>query len=412
MTGFADSYGRKFLVRLPFKSLQKCWILVTSLNENTHVGVTIKKHANNQTPEESISSARGDEDDGRYYDCSNMKNILKFKIISDDDVEVVVYYIDGEHNTHIRSSRIYPVDIYGTEFMLSAHDKTGKKCMFISEHVDVHVTAYFSVASQGALKDSVSISVNDFSKFALSNNNEISGTSLVFNKPSMVFCYDNEQFPGRTIILDALNYLLPVNTWSNKYVVPTVEIESNERQFKGILHIVSYTDNNIVTISGGFDAKHAIYNKGDKIEQEIDVAVPYRLTSVGNIAVGLYLQDREDSSKYSFSLLPSTENHHDTILTSVPANRYTDMDTTNTEFSTFSVDRNLDVKNETMLLGRDSHSELFEQKVTTDESKYEIAMLHSGNRWLFVPGNIKAKFLLQVTNTRLISLYLIYFLIV
>ncbi|XP_060582096.1 uncharacterized protein LOC132738583 [Ruditapes philippinarum] len=380
---FADSYGRKFLVKLPPQKFKKCWILVTSLNENTHVGIT--KNVLDK-PEVSITSTRGDEDGKRYYNCSNMDNIINFKIISDDDVDVVVYYISGRHNTVIRSSRIYPVDTFGTEFMVFAHDKT--KCMFISEHVDVKVTAYFSGIAQSGLtlNDSESISVKNNSLFTMEKHNEISGTSLKFNKPSMVYCHD---------ITYAMNYFLPVNTWSNKYVVPSVEIESNERQFKGILHIVSYTDNNIVTISGGFDAKHAIYNKGDKIEQEIDVSVSYLLTSVGNIAVGLYLEDREDSSKYTFSLLPSIENHHDTILTSVPANCYSDIDTTNTEFSTFSVDENLVVNNETMLIGRDSHLELFEQNISVGKSKYEIAMLHSGKRWLIVPGNIKAKYLSQ-----------------
>ncbi|XP_060582057.1 uncharacterized protein LOC132738564 [Ruditapes philippinarum] len=390
---FADSYGRKFVLRLPFKRLQKCWILVTSLNENTNVGVTRKQRG---IPHEaSISSSRNVYGE-RYYDCSNFGNILNLKIISDDDVAVVVYYIFGGNNTEIGSSRIYPVDTFGTEFVLFSHNKTGQKCMFISEHVDVHVTAYFSGITPGtsnnSLKDSESISVDDYSKLKLQTNYEISGTSLEFNKPSMVFCYDSNTSPGS---ISRINFFLTVDTWSNEYVVPTVEIESNERQFKGILHIVSYTDNNIVTISGGFDAKHAIYNKGDKIEQEIDVAVPYRLTSVGNIAIGLYLQDREDSSKYSFSLLPSTENHHDTILTSVPANRYSDMDNTKTEFTTFSVDQSLVVKNETMLIGRDGHLELFKQKISIGESKYEMAMLHSGKKWLIVPGPIKAKYLSQ-----------------
>jgi hypothetical protein len=85
------------------------------------------------------------------------------------------------------------------------------------------------------------------------------------------------------------------------------------------------------------------------------------------------------------------------------------MDTTNTEFSTFSVDQNLVVKNETMLLGRDCHSELFQQKKSTGESKYEIAMLHSAKGWLIVPGNIKAKYFSQVRNTILITLYMIMF---
>ena len=383
ISGFADSYGRKFIVRFPLNRYTQCWISVSSLNKMTNVAVTRTIFADvYHTIIESETVTRElTQNTERYYDCSN-SYIINYIIMSDDDVAVVIFY---KSENEIKSTSIYPVDTYGIEFML--HDKQADKCMFLSEYTGVIVTVYSSEENshQKSIRDSKSMAVKDYSFVFVT---DISGVSLKFNKPSMVFCYNFHEASN-------INYHLPVDTWSNEYVVPGIDIGSY-MDLNGSLHIMSYADNTIVQISNGFDAIHALCNKGNNIIQEIDIAVPYRVNASNIIAVWLYIYDLQNKSQTAFILLPSVQNHHNTILTSLPSYHYFGEIKTQTEIWIFSVNKNLQTNREMFTLNKNSQDNL-QRNISTGEAKYEITVVRTGINWFIVPGNVKAQHFLQVS---------------
>ena len=384
ISGFADSYGRKFIVRFPEfnNKFTKCWFSVSSLNKMTNVAVT-RTIVTFKNQSETVSR-KLNQNSERYYDCSH-SIIINYIIMSDDDVAVVIFY---KSENEIKSTSVYPVDTFGKNFMLLVDGQPERKCKFISEYTNVNVTAYFSAepSRPQSIPDSKTMVVSPSSELFLSK--DISGASLIFNKPSMVFCFNPTEASN-------INYHLPVDTWSNEYVVPGINMESH-MDLKGSLHIMSYADNTIVQISNGFNAILTLCNKGDKIIQEIDIAVPYRVNASNIIAVGLYTHDLQNKSQTSFILLPSVQNHHNTILTSLPSNHYSGEIKTQTEIWIFSVNKNLQTNREMFTLNKNSQDNL-QRNISTGEAKYEITVVRTGINWFIVPGNVKAQHFLQVS---------------
>jgi hypothetical protein len=316
-----------------------------------------------------------------------------YEITSDDDVAVVVAIKVAEE---IVSARIYPVDTFGTHFMPVENDnESTKKCYFVSEHDIVNLKVYYSIklASSSDIFDA-KIEDKDAKVLISQNGNDLTGTSILFDKPSTVFCAD--KFSD---ITKGNHYtqLMPTNTWSTEYTVPAFEVDVMNRPFDGRLIIVSNADNTIVNVSGGFDAIHAIYSRGDKLEQEIDVSVAYRIKASENIAVALYLYDPTDESKSSYTLLPPTQNFHDTMITSVPNKIMSSLHSFDvTEIKTFYIDGNL---NSAIKPKSADDNEPFYRQQMLGSDRFEITIVKSGTeKWFSVPGNSKAAFLQTVSE--------------
>ncbi|XP_053400723.1 uncharacterized protein LOC123557844 [Mercenaria mercenaria] len=382
---FPDSYGKKFILRIPDKlfgsSFAACRIVVSPLNKLTNVAVYSDSYMKTGNVRHGTRYYKTGE---RSFDCtdSDTKYVATYTILSDDDVAVIVLIqLDGK----IQSCRGYPVDTYGTEFMVVEYGKKeSKQCTFLSEHDDVSYVAYYSMNSVHGEVDSANVILGPLSRLQAQNKNDMSGTEFVFNKPSAVFCGD--LFPKA--VGNQYNQLLPTNTWSTEYVVPAFDVEAVNRLFDGKLFIVSNADNTIVNISGGFDAIHAIYNRGDKIEQEIDVGAAYKIKSSENIGVGLYLYDPADPTKASFNMLVPARSFHDTVLTFVPNNVLKCIDFDVTEIKTYFVNRNL---NSTIVSKEADDTDPFYRHVSIDSSVYEMTVVQSGTeKWFVVPGNVKS----------------------
>ncbi|XP_060570124.1 uncharacterized protein LOC132728501 [Ruditapes philippinarum] len=387
---FADSYGRKFLFRIPISSsdVTACSIVVSPLNQQTNVAFTELNTYDQPHPEYVRQGTRNDNGE-IYYDCTVSYRLkYVYEITSDDDVAVVVAIKVAEE---IVSARIYPVDTFGTHFMPVENDnESTKKCYFVSEHDIVNLKVYYSIklASSSDIFDA-KIEDKDAKVLISQNGNDLTGTSILFDKPSTVFCAD--KFSD---ITKGNHYtqLMPTNTWSTEYTVPAFEVDVMNRPFDGRLIIVSNADNTIVNVSGGFDAIHAIYSRGDKLEQEIDVSVAYRIKASENIAVALYLYDPTDESKSSYTLLPPTQNFHDTMITSVPNKIMSSLHSFDvTEIKTFYIDGNL---NSAIKPKSADDNEPFYRQQMLGSDRFEITIVKSGTeKWFSVPGNSKAAFL-------------------
>ncbi|XP_053400721.1 uncharacterized protein LOC123557840 [Mercenaria mercenaria] len=381
---FADSYGRKFLAKTPYVNPSTdCLMIVSPLNKQTNVAVTLK---DTNAGTEKVQHGARNHNGERYYDCSESLGILDaYTILSDDEVAVnILLTYSGE----IKSYRIYPVDTFGTEVMVLEYSDEKKRCRFLSEHDSVNYVAYYSINKLGGTgdsEDSERVQLGALSHLATTNLNDMSGTVFKFDKPSTVFCGD--LFSSSTVH-NQYNQLLPTNTWSTEYVVPAFDVEAVNRPFDGKLFIVSNADNTIVNISGGFDAIHAIYNRGDKIEQEIDVGAAYKIKASENIGVGLYLYDPADPTKASFNMLVPAQSFHDTVLTSVPNNVLNDVGFDVTEIKTYFIDGNL---NGTIVSKEADDTDPFYRHVSIGSSIYEMTVVQSGTeKWFVVPGNVKS----------------------
>jgi hypothetical protein len=322
------------------------------------------------------------------YNCSEALHAGKLNtitILSDDDVAAVLYL---EINGAIRGTRLYPVDAFGNEFMILEHSKAEKECRFVSEDDTVEYVSYYfrPKQNQNGAADSER-TTSDIYTLLKMDGIDMSGTSWTFTKSSSVFCFDKTEF--------IYTQLLPVDTWSNEYVVPGFDIDAVKHSLTGMLHIISTADNTIVNISGGFDAFHAIYDRGDRIEQEIDIAAGYKIEASERIAVGLYINDSINTGMTSFSLLVPAQNHHDTVLTAVPYIVFDDGIETETVIYTSYINAYLDSEvNQTT----EADSDLSYRVITTGEVIYEMTLVHSDYEWLIVPGNIKARYLNEVNN--------------
>ncbi|XP_053400722.1 uncharacterized protein LOC128557400 [Mercenaria mercenaria] len=375
---FADSYGRKFIARTPYvDSGTDCLMIVSPVNKQTNVAVTLKRHG---ATENVRHGARNDNGGERYYNCSeSLRSLDIYTILSDDDVAVNILF---NFSRKVKSFRIYPVDTFGTEVMVLEYSDAAKSCQFWSEHDGVNLIAYYSINNQKGAADSERMQIEKL--FRTPRYNDLSGTLFQFDKPSTVFCGD--WFSNLTIH-NQYSQHLPTNTWSTEYVVPAFDVEAVNRPFDGKLFIVSNADNTIVNISGGFDAIHAIYNRGDKIEQEIDVSAAYKIKASENIGVGLYLYDPADPTKASFNMLVPAQSFHDTVLTSVPIKVLNGVGFAVTEIKTYFVDRNL---NSTVVSKEADDTGPFYRHVRIGGSVYEMTVVQSGTeKWFVVQGNVK-----------------------
>jgi hypothetical protein len=364
---------------------------VSPLNQQTNVAFTeLEKIAPVRSQPEYVRLGTRNDKGDIYYDCQDDYRLkYVYEITSDDDVAVVVVIKVAEE---IESARIYPVDTFGTHFMPVENNKEIKKCYFVSEHDTVNLKVYYSISlvSSPSSIDDAKIENIDGKALLSESNNDLTGTSIHFDKLSAVFCAD-------TFKRNHFNQLMTTNTWSTEYTIPAFEGDVVNRPFDGRLIIVSNADNTIVNISGGFDAIHAIYSRGEKLEQEIDVSVAYRIKASENIAVALYLYDPTDESKSSYTLLPPTKNFHDTMITSVPNKIMSSLHSFDvTEIKIFYVDGNL---NSAITAKSADDNEPFYRQQMLGSDRFEMTIVKSGTeKWFSVPGNSKAAFLQTVSE--------------
>ena len=347
------------------------------------------------TPSEYVQHGVRNGKGDIYYDCTEIYVFTKeYTITSDDDVSVITLI---KYDDVIKSTRMYPVDSFGKEYMALVADRENeKRCHFSSEHDVVNYKAYFSISLTNANtnpKDSRIEDIRPRKNLITQNSNDLTGTVMLFDKPSAVFCADKFE----SLKEHHVTQFLPTDTWSTEYTVPAFDVDVVNRPFDGKLLIVSNADNTIVNISGGFDAVHAIYNRGDRLEQEIDVGAAYRIKSSENIAVALYLYDPTDNTKSSFTLIPPVQNMHDTLVTSIPNKILSsDYGFDVTEIKTFIIDGSL---NSGAITKAADDNDPFYRRVSLGNAGFEIAVVKAGTqKWFTVAGNSKSSVLQMVSE--------------
>jgi hypothetical protein len=298
----------------------------------------------------------------------------------------------------LASFRVFPVDAYGLEHMVLNYnpDLKDEDCFFMSEYEEVRMTPYIrnvkvNTPSTVYVNDGKTYDITKDSDLLVRTNtqNDIAGILFVFDKPSTVFC-------GLKTNGTFYNQILPTNTWSKDYYIPAFDLEPINRPFDAKLKIIAYTDNTLVTISGGFDAILALYNRGDTVLQPIDLASSYYVNATEKIAVGIYLYDPSNSGKSSFHLLTPKESMHDTIVTSVP-NKFLD----EAQFSVNSVKTYFvnDQGDETTIEKPASDVSMFYRDVSLKDAKTGFTVIKATGfaDWLVIPTNAKAKVFTQVS---------------
>lgn len=387
ISGFSDSYGRKFKVKVPKMSIDYK-IIVSPINALTNVAVT--SAFSTFTQEKVVPGTRYDNGE-RYYKGGRG---FTYTVVSDDDVAVTVLYTIK--SIKLQTYRVYPVDTYDTEFMLLGYtDSKPKRCVFASEFDDVTVTPYHTTKllySKGTHNDSQSVPVLVNSNFYVSGATPITGYMFVFDKPSTVYCGDSAN------LITIENYFLqqmPTSTWSTEYVIPAFDPYHISRPFDAKLVTLANADNTIVNISGGFDATSVIYNRGDFIEHDIDAATTYRVTASENIAVGIYLYDPIDQTKSSFHIMAPMKSFHDTIITSVPNAMLSEDKFDVTDIHTYFVDAQL---NSSSVVKATYDSNQIYRHASVGVAKYGMSVVKFGiDSWFVVPGNVKTKVTLVVS---------------
>ncbi|KAL4235352.1 hypothetical protein ACF0H5_006987 [Mactra antiquata] len=381
----SDSYGRKFIVKVPTvlaNTVDFCHILVSTVNTNTGVAAW--------SSIEGVVSVEKHDKYSRLYSCATelTQPHSYFKIISDDEVTVSVIY----KTSQLFSYPVYPVDTFGLEYMILGNDMPAsdvptKICRFVSEYTDIKLLPHFT---------STTPSVSEFENAKLMNldmtvhlfqtvsGNSYSGTTFLFDKPVGVFCgtkYEvTDTFPDS-------NHVLPLQRWSTEYYVPAFDPLPPYLWIDAYLIIISNADNTLVNISEGFDAIYAIYNRGDVISVEIDIASSYRVTSRENIAVGLLLFD-DDNSSMAFQLIPPASDMHDINVASLP-NRimttlfgFTDVDTIATYLASGSANSKIEKEA--------TEDEDFYRYVSLNQKQFGFSLISSTDgEWLVMPTPYK-----------------------
>lgn len=383
ISGFSDTYGRKFKIKFPY-DVTNYIVIVSPLNALTHIAVTT---STTDVTQDNVVPVSAYDNDARYYTSSVRQST--YTLIADDDVSVTVLY---SINQKFLTYRVYPVDTYGTEFMLLGYPGKAKKGLILTSEFDnVTITPYYTgtlvnSGQQLSYIDTEPIQLTSNQYFRTTGNSDINGYLFVCDKPCTVFHGDS--IP--TIAPD--NYFLQqmsTDTWSVEYAIPDFGPNNINRSFDAKLICLANADNTYINISGGFDATIVIYNRGDSVEQNIDAAATYRITASHKIAVGIYLYDPADEDKSSFHIIAPMENYHDTIVTSVPNTMLYDNDFNVTDIYTYFVDANF--TSSSVAKSTDDSSRVY-RKVGLGDAKYGISVVQSNyTRWFVVLGNVKCK---------------------
>ncbi|XP_052792823.1 uncharacterized protein LOC128226804 isoform X2 [Mya arenaria] len=314
----ADSFGREFLLVVPIGT-NYCRIYVTPLAQNTHIAVGSGT---------SVIPGTTYNRQIRMYDCLEYVSEYKVKLIhvlSDADVAVNVY-IKHPHTTNkypIMNIPVQPLDSFGMELMMldRGDGENHKRYCFPVSAFDDAKMIWFTKDS----KDKVfytgnarwppsgrTVSFGDLMKGT--SGEDFTGTYFKFTRPSSIFCGQFSSAKENYIF-----YQVPaLMTWSTHYTIPSFGDSTANRPFDAKLKIVTNSDNTIVNITGGFDALHVLYDRGDFVEQDIDLSSHYHIASNEAIGVSILFYNPTVPTDASFHLLPAPHNFMSGFLAVAP----------------------------------------------------------------------------------------------
>ncbi|KAH3855277.1 hypothetical protein DPMN_097842 [Dreissena polymorpha] len=129
------------------------------------------------------------------------------------------------------------------------------------------------------------------------NDADISGITVETNRPSLIFCGNNDKFSH-------FSQLIPIHSMATQFYFPSMPLLASFYNAKLVL--LTNSDNTIVNISKGFDAFHLLYNRGNKAVQDIDLSVSYNIIASEPIAVGVQFSDH--LNRTVFHIVPPTHN--------------------------------------------------------------------------------------------------------
>ena len=310
-----------------------CYIYVTPLQPDTHVAVgTTTKALAGTLHNNGI----------RMFDCKNHMsthdNSNTIYVFSDNDVGVSVIVkhsmgiiTDGYPIKHVP---IYPVDTFGFEIMINGRnmiEKAGSNnrfCIPLSPFPDSEMTwttpsakhtIFNAVSEEGAFRAGTfaSGSTIKINKAIVSDTNQQgdrTGTHVTFTRPSTLFC-------GEMFIGDAYDYeqYAPIDTWSSTYIIPSFGETALNRPFEAKLKFVASRDNTKIKITGGFDTIHVLYNRGDSIEQKIDILSYYDITSNNVIGVAIEFYNPQNTNYFTFHQVLAPHNFLSGCLSVAPS---------------------------------------------------------------------------------------------
>ena len=317
-----------------------CYIYVTPLQPDTHVAVGTAITGLDPLLEPKALTGTSHNNGIRMFDCkdhmSTYQNIHTIYVFSDKDVgvSVIVKHAMVTFNLPIKHVTINPVDMFGFEIMILGRKmNTGaignhRYCIPLSPFLDSEMTwttpsakdAIFNVVNEAG----VDVTGTFVSGSTLKIKNKIvrdtqilgdrTGTHVTFTRPSTLFC--GEMFTG-----DAFDYeqYPPIDTWSSSYIIPSFGEPASNRPFEAKLKFVASRDNTIINITGGFDAMHVLYDRGDSIEQEIDILSYYHITSNEVIGVAIEFYNPQNTNYFTFHQVLAPHNFLSGCLSVAPS---------------------------------------------------------------------------------------------
>ncbi|XP_052792628.1 uncharacterized protein LOC128226688 [Mya arenaria] len=315
----ADSFGREFLLVVP-KGTNYCRIYVTPLALNTHIAVGSGT---------SVIPGTTYNRQIRMYDCLeyvSKSTVLLIHVFSDADVAVNVFikHPDTTNKYPIMNIPVQPLDSFGMELMVldRGDGNRPRGCYPVSAFEDAKIIWFTKHSKDSVFERSnnprwppsgrtVSVQGNYMEG---GKGKDYTGTYIKFTRPSSIFCgqfssaYENYIF-----------YQVPaLMTWSTYYTIPSFGDSTANRPFDAKLKIVTNSDNTIVNITGGFDALHVLYDRGDFVEQDIDLSSHYHINSNEAIGVSILFYNPTEPRYASFHLLPAPHNFMSGFLAVAP----------------------------------------------------------------------------------------------